>query len=55
MIIKNASVFEENGTFVTKDVCIEGGQFAESASEDTVIDACTGLGKNSEQGLYEKA
>lgn len=39
MIIKNASVFEENGTFVTKDVCIEGGQFAESASEDTVIDA----------------
>lgn len=39
MIIKNASVFEENGTFVTKDVYIDGGNFAESAADNTVIDA----------------
>lgn len=39
MIIKNASVFEENGTFVTKDVYIENGLFADSSTDDTVIDA----------------
>lgn len=39
MIIKNASVFEENGTFVTKDVYIEDGLFAASASDEQVIDA----------------
>lgn len=39
MIIKNASVFEENGTFVTKDIYIEGEKFTESAADDTVIDA----------------
>lgn len=42
MIIKNASVFEENGTFVTKDIYIDGTQFAETAADDVVIDG-TGL------------
>lgn len=39
MIIKNASVFEENGTFVTKDIYIEGESFTDSSSDETVIDA----------------
>ena len=39
MIIKNASVFEENGTFVTKDIYIEDGLFAAYASDEQVIDA----------------
>lgn len=39
MIIKNARVFEENGTFVTKDIYIEGESFTDSSSDETVIDA----------------
>ena len=41
MIIKNASVFQEDGTFKTQDIYVEGDKIAESGSGD-VIDA-TGL------------
>ena len=38
MIIKNASVFQEDGTFKTQDIYVEGDKIAESGSGD-VIDA----------------
>lgn len=41
MIIRNASVYREDGTFVPGDICIRGNFFAASGdgkSEDTVID-----------------
>lgn len=42
MIIKNASVFTENGRFMPKDIYIEGGEFVDSAqkvSDKEEIDA----------------
>ena len=38
MIIKNASVFQEDGTFKTQDIYIEGDKIAENGSGD-VLDA----------------
>lgn len=39
MIIKNALVFEDNGSFVKKDIYIQDGRFSESDSaDDTMID-----------------
>ncbi|MBO4456206.1 MAG: N-acetylglucosamine-6-phosphate deacetylase [Butyrivibrio sp.] len=37
MIIKNASVFTENGRFSEKDICIEGDFFTDSLSDETEI------------------
>ncbi|RKM63298.1 N-acetylglucosamine-6-phosphate deacetylase [Butyrivibrio sp. XB500-5] len=36
MIIKNAAVFTEEGSFVSKDIFIDGTKFAENAGGDTV-------------------
>ena len=36
MIIKNASVFQEDGTFKTQDIYIEGDKIAENGSGDVV-------------------
>lgn len=39
MIIKNAKVFNENGSFEEREIVIEGERFAAETSDDKVIDA----------------
>lgn len=43
MIIKNAKVFEENGSFVEKDIFMEDGRFVDSPSDNSEIIDASGL------------
>lgn len=39
MLIKNGSVFQENASFQTKDIAIDGAYISTKSNDDTIIDA----------------
>ena len=39
MIIKNAKVFNENGSFEERDIYMEGERFTSETTDEIVIDA----------------